>query len=100
MITGVVGFARQAEPSLRPKLMASSVNSDFDKLSELQQLCWLRAYQLVFARSACPTKPVQASLGQEFDSRFPGQSELRESRTRDPDGGVQLARRRTNWSPC
>jgi putative heme-binding domain-containing protein len=76
IITGVIGLARQAESAIRPQLIAALGKLDFDRLSEMQKLALLRAYQLVFIRLGLPDEGAQSSLGAAFDARFPGQSEL------------------------
>jgi putative heme-binding domain-containing protein len=76
IITGVVGLARQAEPALRPKLLATLDKLDFNRLTELQQLGLLRAYELVFIRLGMPDESTHATLGVKFESLFPARSEL------------------------
>ena len=75
IITGVVGLARQADPGIRPKLIAALGKLDFDRLSETQKLSLLRAYQLVFTRLGLPDETLQTSLGASFDARFPSRSD-------------------------
>ncbi len=76
VITGVVGLARQAEPALKPKLLAALGKLDFAKLTEMQQLELLRAYQLVLIRLGLPEETAPAALADKFEALFPASSEM------------------------
>ncbi|MCE9631381.1 MAG: heme-binding protein, partial [Planctomycetia bacterium] len=74
VITGVCGLARQADKPAQPQLLAALDKLDYAKLSEFQQLEYLRTYQLVFIRLGIPEETVRVELGKKFDGLFPGQS--------------------------
>ncbi len=74
VITGAVGLARQAEPTLLPRLLNYLGKLDFVKLTESQQLDLLRAYQLAFIRLGAPDQSMQEQLATKFDALFPAPS--------------------------
>jgi len=75
VITGVCGLARQADKPAQPQLLAALEKLDYAKLSEFQQLEYLRTYQLVFIRLGIPEdEAAKAALGKKFDALFPGKS--------------------------
>ena len=76
VITGCVGLARQAEPSLLPRIVNALGNLDFAPLTEEQQLGLLRAYQLAFIRLGNPDKETCAALAKKFDELFPQKSDF------------------------
>lgn len=76
VITAVVGLARQAEPAVRPKLLAALGKIDPSKLSEAQQLELLRAYQLTLIRLGLPNEAEQKPLAARFESLFPAKSDF------------------------
>jgi putative heme-binding domain-containing protein len=75
LITGVVGLARQVDPPLQPKILAALDKLDYAKLTEVQQLELLRAYQLTMIRLGLPDEAERGPLGAKFDAIFPGASE-------------------------
>jgi putative heme-binding domain-containing protein len=77
VITGVVGLARQAAPSLRPQLQAALDRLYYDSLTEFEQLELLRAYQLVFIRLGLPVEDERQKLAARFDALFPTTSNPR-----------------------
>jgi putative heme-binding domain-containing protein len=75
VITGVAGLARQADKPTQSQLLAALDKLDYAKLTEFQQLEYLRAYQLVFIRLGIPEDAaVKTALGTKFDSLFPGKT--------------------------
>ena len=76
VIHGCIGLARQAEPSLLPKIVDALGKLDFSKLTEEQQLGLLRAYQLAFIRLGNPDKETCAALAKKFDDLFPQKSDF------------------------
>jgi putative heme-binding domain-containing protein len=88
LLEGTVAFARQADKSLAPKILAVLEKVDFASLSEQQQLDYLRALSLVFIRSGNlemdprkgdkvlgePDKEVAARFVTKLDGQFPGPS--------------------------
>lgn len=76
VINGCIGLARQAEPSLLPKIIEALGKLDFAKLTEEQQLGLLRAYQLAFIRLGNPDKETCAALAKKFDDLFPQKSDF------------------------
>ncbi len=76
VINGCVGLARQAEPSLLPKILDALGKLDFTKLDQEQQLGLLRAYQLAFIRLGNPDKEACAALAKKFDDLFPQKSDF------------------------
>jgi putative heme-binding domain-containing protein len=76
IISGCVALARQAEPSLLPKIVNLLSQLDWSKLTEEQQLGLLRAYQLAFIRLGNPDKETCAALAKKFDDLFPQKSDF------------------------
>jgi putative heme-binding domain-containing protein len=76
VINGCVGLARQAEPSLLPKIVEALSKLDWATLDEQQQLGLLRAYQLAFIRLGNPDQETCASLATKFDDLFPQKSDF------------------------
>jgi len=74
VITGVCGLARTADKPAQQQLLAALAKLDYAKLTEFQQLEYLRAYQLVFIRLGIPEDTVRVELGKKFDELFPGKS--------------------------
>jgi putative heme-binding domain-containing protein len=72
LLTGVCALAHAAEPSLEGKILEALGKLDYAKLTDAQQLEYLRAYQLVFIRLGAPDEATQAKLGPKFDALFPG----------------------------
>ena len=75
LITGIVGLARQADPPLKPKLLAALEKLDFGQLDKFQQVSLLRAYELVLIRLGLPSDDTRGSLGAKLDSLFPSNNE-------------------------
>jgi putative heme-binding domain-containing protein len=63
VITGTVGLARTVEAEYGPRLLARLQELDFAKLSEVQQLDLLRAYELVLLRTGLPDGPGTLATG-------------------------------------
>lgn len=76
IISGTIGLAREAEPALQPRLIELLGRVDFSKLTEIQQLSLLRAYQLVIIRLGLPEEAARPSLGAKFDALYPSPYEL------------------------
>jgi putative heme-binding domain-containing protein len=76
VVTGVAGLARQGEPALQAKLLAALGKLDFSKLTEMQRLELLRAYQLVLIRLGLPEDATRKALGDKFDALFPASSDF------------------------
>lgn len=88
LLEGTVAFARQADKSLQPKILAALEKIDFKSLTEQQQLDYLRALSLVFIRQTGsdmdpaksdkvtrePDKKVAARFVQKLDGFFPSAS--------------------------
>lgn len=74
VITGVCGLARTADKPAQPQLLAALGKLDYATLTELQQLEYLRTYQLVLIRLGIPEDTVRVELGKKFDALFPGVS--------------------------
>ncbi len=75
LITGAVGLARQPDKSLQPKLLAALDRIDFSRLSEMQQLELLRAYQLIFIRMGEPAEEARLKLIARLDPLFPAKED-------------------------
>ncbi|HEY7313389.1 MAG TPA: c-type cytochrome [Gemmataceae bacterium] len=75
LITGAVALARQGGKSLQGRLLAALARLDFAKLTEVQQVELLRAYQLVFVRMGEPDAATAAGLAKTFDAFYPSGSE-------------------------
>ncbi|HVV99812.1 MAG TPA: c-type cytochrome [Planctomycetaceae bacterium] len=75
VITGCVGLARMADHPLQARVIESLDGVDYHKLTEAQQLEYLRAWQLVFIRMGAIDEATQARLGSKFEGLYPGKSE-------------------------
>ncbi|MBI5759302.1 MAG: c-type cytochrome [Planctomycetales bacterium] len=76
IINGCVALARQAEPSVLPKIVSKLAEIEWAKLTEERQLGLLRAYQLAFIRLGNPDKDTSAALAKKFDDLFPQKSDF------------------------
>jgi len=76
LINACVALARQAEPTVLPRVLKLLGQCDCAKLTEEQQLGLLRAYQLAFIRLGSPDKETSAALAKKFDDLFPQKSDF------------------------
>ncbi len=76
LINACVALARQAEPTVLPRILKLLGQCDCATLTEEQQLGLLRAYQLAFIRLGNPDKDTSASLAKKFDDLFPQKSDF------------------------
>src|SRR5262245_11052487 len=75
LIGAAVALARLEMKGLQQALLASLGKLDFTKLSERQQLDFIRAYSLVFIRLGEPKSEVAAALARKLDPYFPSKND-------------------------
>jgi putative heme-binding domain-containing protein len=72
LTNAVVGLARAGDKSLQPGMLEALQRVDFGKLTPPQQLDYLRAYQLVFARAGgMPADEWKERVGKRLDGFYP-----------------------------
>jgi len=74
-IQAAVALARQGDPALQPRILATLDKIDFAGLAESQQLDLLRAWSLVFIRMQRPDQPTADQLVKKLDPLFPTPSD-------------------------
>ncbi|SIO22983.1 putative heme-binding domain-containing protein [Singulisphaera sp. GP187] len=76
LMTGIVGLARKGDKAHQPDLIKALARLNFNALDEAKQLDLLRTWSLVFIRMGEPSPELASRLAKQFDSVFPGKSEL------------------------
>jgi putative heme-binding domain-containing protein len=76
LINGAVALAHEGDKVLQPRLIEALGKLDFGKLTTLQQLGLLRAYELALVRWGRPSDTAVANLIKRFDEQFPGTNDL------------------------
>lgn len=76
VITASIGLARTGTTTHTPAILKALDSLDWKELDLSQQVNWLRAVGLVFARHGKPDEATRARVLAKIDALFPAQNEL------------------------
>lgn len=76
VITAAIGLARTGSAQHAPEILKSLDGLDWKKLDLVQQVNWLRAAGLVFARHGKPDAAARSLVLGKIDAAFPATNEL------------------------
>ena len=74
-IAGLVALARQGDAKLKDDVLTALGQHDFEKLTQTEQLVWLRALQLAFTRLGEPDREQKAALAAKLSAVYPHKSD-------------------------
>lgn len=74
LIQATIAWARKGNPSAKNQVIQTLLGIDFSSLSEMDQLNWLRACELIIARQGLPDATTKTSLINYLDSSFPAKT--------------------------
>ncbi|WP_206106486.1 c-type cytochrome [Ilyomonas limi] len=70
----IIALARQGNPAVRDQALKSLMSADYTKLSEPQQIDFVRAFELVMSRLGLPGADVKAQIAAYLNPQYPAKT--------------------------